>query len=232
MRDIRNKLRETDPEFCLMTEGTIDALMTDVDVFHGLGPGSMITPDAFPAMFRYTFPESIIIQLNPNPILPGYEANYAAIHGLRHEIMSRYQADADYLAHGKIPGVQDYSTVNYPPDIHKIRETAPESAIKYLYKLIQFENEHAEFFRNGTFIDEDGIEYSGENILSKGFKSGELIGVVVWNTDLSVKKEYKVSVPGHKLIDVSEPGNAKIDPDAALGANSLRLLVFRKSRRQ
>ena len=228
MHDIREKLKKNNPDFLLMTEGTTDLLLTEVDVFHGLGPGSVITDNAFPSLFRYTFPESIIIQLNAIPMLPRYDANYAAIYGIRHEIMCRYEADAEYLATGKMPEKDDYKTVNSPPVLGKILEVSHQEATSYAHQLMQFENDNKEFFRNGKFIDEEGIEYHGEDILAKGFVSGEKIGVVVWNKNLSEKKEFSLSVSGYQLISTSEPGKATASPSSALDANSLRLLVFEK----
>jgi len=228
LHKIRNKLRETDPDFALITEGTIDALLTDIDVFHGLGPGSIITEHAFPSMFRYTFPESIIIQLNDNPIVPRFDANYATVYGLRHEIMSRYQADSEYLAKGVMPEKKDYNTVNYPPDVNKILAVQQEEAMDYSYDLIQFENENMGFFRTGKFIDEEGIIADGKDILAKGFKNGNRIGVVVWNMNLTQKRDYSVSLPGYKFIKASEPGNLMAGSSSPLDANSLRLLIYEK----
>lgn len=228
MRDIREKLKKDNPDFLLMTEGTTDLLLTEVDVFHGLGPGSVITENAFPALFRYTFPESIILQLNAIPMLPRYDANYAAIYGIRHEIMCRYEADAEYLATGKMPETEDYKTVNSPPVLSKILEVSNEEAIAYAHQLMQFENDHKDFFRNGKFIDEEGIEYRGEDILAKGFVNGDKIGVVVWNRNLSEKKDFSLSVRGYRLAAASEPGRATVSPSSALDANSLRLLIFEK----
>ena len=228
MQDIRGSLKERDPDFLLMTEGTLDLLMTQVDVFHGLGPGSVITPNAFPSMFRYTFPESIIIQLNAIPMLPRYEANYAAVHGIRHEIMCRYEADADYLASGKMPNQDDYKTVNSPPVLEKILEVSPEEAAAYSHRLIQFENEHKAFFRNGTFVDEQGFHYTGKDILARGFVNGSRMGVVVWNMNVSESREVSVSVPGYRFVSAAEPGKTDVKTPSALGPNSLRLLVYEK----
>ena len=230
MHDIRSRMKEIDPEFSIITEGTVDALLTDVDVFHGLGPGSMITTHSFPEMFRYTFPESIIIQLNPSPALTRYDANYAAVYGLRHEIMCRYEPDADYLRYGKIPSAESYSDlfVNDPPIVKKMTQVSPEEVTSYTNMLIRFENENSRFFRNGRFIDQDGIEVNGDDILAKGFISGEQMGVVVWNKHLSEERDFLISVPGYRLLKAAEPGNHDAKAFSPLPANSVRLLSFGK----
>lgn len=231
MHDIRNKMKEIDPEFSIITEGTVDELLTDIDVFHGLGPGSTITPNAFPEMFRYTFPESIIIQLNSSPANDRYNANYATVYGLRHEIMSRYEADAEYLKSGIIPTRESYSEcfVNDPPVLSTMNKVSALEVTSYTHDLLQFENDNASFFRNGKFIDEDGIEVSGDDILAKGFINGGKMGVVVWNKNLLEKRNFSVSVPGYNLVKSTEPKDLEVGASSPLNANSIRLLIFEKN---
>jgi hypothetical protein len=231
MKDIRNRMKEIDPRMSIITEGTVDALLTDIDVFHGLGPGSIITPNAYPAMFRYTFPESIIIQLNACPATSRYDANYATVFGLRHEIMCRYEADAEYLRTGKIPTRESYYDlwINDPPILSKITEAPADEVARYTHALIQFENDHAGFFRTGKFIDEVGINVNGNDILAKGFTDGNRIGVVVWNRHMSEKRDFTLSVPGYRMIKASEPGKPEVKADSPVDANSLRIIVFGKN---
>lgn len=230
MKDIRNRMKEIDPQMSIITEGTVDALLTDIDVFHGLGPGSIITPNAFPSMFRYTFPESIIIQLNACPATTKSDANYATVYGLRHEIMCRYEADAEYLRTGKMPTRESYYDlfVNDPPVLAKILEAPAGEVTSYTHDLIQFENENSGFFRTGKFIDEVGINVNGKDILAKGFTDGNRIGVVVCNRHLTEKRDFTVTVSGYRLLKASEPRNPDVTASAPLNANSVRLLIFEK----
>lgn len=224
MREVRNKMKAIDPEFSIITEGSIDELLTDIDVFHALGPTN------FPEMFRYTFPESIVIMLNASPATSRFDANYAALYGLRHEIMSRYEADADYLKYGKIPTAQSYADcfVNNPPPLHTMNQATPQEVTQYTHDLIGFENENNRFFRTGKFIDQDGIEFRGNDVAVKGFVNGTEIGVVAWNKHLSEKRDFSVSVPGYKLIKASEPGKPDAEASSPLDPNSIRLLVFER----
>ncbi len=231
MHDIRASMKETDPEFSIITEGTVDALLPEIDVFHGLGPGSIITPNSFPEMFRYTFPESIIIQLNPSPALTRYDANYAAVYGLRHEIMCRYEPDTEYLKSGYLPSKNDYADlfINDPPSVKKITEAPAEEVSDYVHKLIEFENRYGLFFRRGKFIDQDGIEITGDDIVAKGFLSGNQTGVVVWNKNLTESRNFSVSVKGSVLQKQTGPGLCEDQSAMVLEANSLRLLIFEKN---
>lgn len=227
MHDIREKMKEKDPEFMIMTEGINDTMLPDVDLFQGV-PGNVKAPYLFPEMFRYTFPEAIAITLNSDPGLNRYDANYSAVYGLRNQIMSRYPADTRYLQSGKIPENKDYQHVNNPPDIKKFTGTPAGEVTAYTHDLFQFEKENSGFFRSGKFIDEDGIVASGSDIVAKGFVSGDRLGVVVWNKHPAEKRDFSVSVPGYRLNRASEPENKEVNPSSPLDANSIRLLVYDK----
>lgn len=226
MHDIREKLRQIDPEFSVMTEGLNDALLSDVDFFQGVP--NLNTPFLFPEMFRYTFPEVISVTVNPSPGLNRFDANYSTVYGLRHQIMSRYPADVDYLLNGKIPNESDYSNITGPPDIGRFTKVSAEETMKYMHELFQFENSNSDFFRTGKFIDEEGVEVTGDDIMAKGFLNGNRIGVVVWNQHLTEERDYSVSVPGYRLTGVSEPGRKSVTNTSPLSANSIRLLEFKK----
>ena len=231
MKEVRNKMQETDPEFPIITEGTVDALLPYVDAFHGLGPGQRVSPNGFPELFRYTFPESIIIQLNSSPAMKRSDVNFASVYGLRHEIMCRYEPDADYLRSGKIPTKEDYKNyfIKDPPDLNTITDASAKETELYAHSIIQFENDNSIFFRNGKFIDQEGINVSGNDILAKGFVNGKKIGVVLWNQHLSEQRNFSISVPGYKLIKSSEPNKPDVNANSPLVANSLRLLIFEKN---
>jgi hypothetical protein len=227
MHDIREKLKKIDPEFVIMTEGINDALLVDVDLFQGV-PGNINAPYCFPEMFRYTFPEAIGIALNANPGLSRFNANHEAIYGLRHEIMSRYQADVDYLQKGKLPEENSYPNINDHPDIKMLNSISAKEVTSYTHDLFQFENDNAGFFRYGKFIDEDGIQLNGKDILAKAFLDGKRMGVVVWNKHLSEKRDFSVSVKGYHIVKALEPGKPEVSVSSPLNADSIRLLVFEK----
>jgi hypothetical protein len=225
--EIRTMGKKINPEFSIMTEGINDALLCDVDFFQGIP--HLSTPFLFPEMFRYTFPEVIAVTLNADPGLHRYDANFSTVYGLRHEIMSRYPADAEYLQTGKLPDRNSYSNITGPPDIKRFTETSAEETSRYTHDLFKFENDNAEFLRSGRFIDEAGLQISGNSIMAKGFVNGNKIGVVVWNKHLSLKNDFSVTIPGYIQVKASEPGNDYVKGSSPLDPNTIRLIVFEKN---
>lgn len=224
----REKARVIKSDFIIMTEAMNDYVSKGIDFTHGLGASYAPSQNGFPSLFRYTFPELITTQRNPNPMITRTDANYAAIYGLRHEIESRYPGDVDYLLHGTLPTKESYLNVAGPPNIKKMNMEPAAKATQYVHSLIEFESTNAEFFRRGTFIDEEGIEVKGDDILAKGFINGDKLGVVVWNQHLSEKRNFSITTNGYKLINISEPQKQDIDVKTPLEPNSIRLIVFEK----
>jgi hypothetical protein len=223
----RERAREINPDFIVMTEGTNDKIIRGIDFHHGCGVSYQISRNGFPALFRYTFPELITTQRNSNPMITRTDANYAAIYGLRHEIESRYPGDVEYLLNGTLPGKESYTNVVMPPDIEKMNLEPADKATLYVHSLIEFEKENADFFRRGNFIDEEGIEVKGDDdVLAKGFINDDRLGVVVWNTHLTESKNFSLVVPGYRLINATEPGNKKAEAFSTLDTNSIRLLIY------
>jgi len=221
-------MKEINPDFILMAEGQTDATLNDIDYFHGCSSGYSIRPYGFPALFRYTFPELVATQRNPNPMISREEANFASVNGLRHEIESRYPADVSYLLKGILPGNDDYLNIHTPPDITRVRQVPAREVAAYVHSLLEFENENSDFFRYGKFIALNGIRLEGTDITANGFVNGNRIGVVVWNINLTEKRNFSVSVPGYKPVKAAEPGKTEVNASPPLDANSLRLVVFEK----
>ncbi len=231
LENIRNYMNKIDPEFIIMSEGHNDAVISYFDYLHGLGMGTLGLEQttAFPGLFRYTFPELRKTQRNSSPILPRIDANFATIYGLKHEIECRYNADVDYLLNSNIPTKESYADEAYfTPSIEELTEVSAKEAKEYIYLLIEFEKDHEEFLKFGKYIDEDGIEVLGENILAKGFLNRNRIGVIVWNTNKSEKRDFNISVPGYKLQKASEPGQVQVKALDSLNPNTIRMLIFEK----
>ena len=227
MHEIRTTLKKLNPEFVVMTEGVNDGVLTDIDYFHGWGDGTYPDTNAFPSLFKYTFPELVKTQRHSSPMLPRYHANFGTVTGQRHEIETRWEADVNYLKYGKLPDENSYKDEAYfAPDPKSINEIPADVATKYLHDLITFENQHAEFFRTGNFIDEEGFSVTGENIMAKGFKNGDRLGIVVWNQHKTEFRPYNIEISGYQLIESKEP---ELDNnDKALKPNSIRLLIYTK----
>jgi len=231
INEARQKAREINPDFVVMTEGTNDVIIRGIDFHHGCGVGFQLTvnQNAFPELFRYTFPELLTTQRNPNPMITRTDANFAAIYGQRHEIESRYPGDVEYLLKGTLPTAESYSNVVSPPDITKMNLVPAKEATDYVFSLIKFEQTNNDFFRYGKFIDREGIEITGKDIIAKGFINKNRTGVAVWNTNLSERRDFSVSIPGYKLVKATEPGKTEVNASLPLDANSVRLLIFEKN---
>ena len=230
MSEIREKVKITNPDFVVITEGTDDALMKGLDYSWGYGIGVAPAPNVFPELFKYTFPEYVVNQRNALPMITRTDANFAAIYGFRHEIECRYPGDVEYLINGTLPIAESYSNVTAPPNIIKMNLVSAIEATKYVKTLIDFEKKNSVFFRQGKFIDREGIEVTGNDIVAKGFINGNRIGVVVWNQSESGKGEFSVTVPEYKAISAMEPGNDMIEVSSPLEPNSIRLIVFEKTK--
>lgn len=227
MNEIRSTLKKLNPEFVVMTEGVNDGVLTDIDYFHGWGDGTYPDADAFPGLFKYTFPELVKTQRHSSPMLPRYQANFGTVTGQRHEIETRWEADVNYLKYGRLPDENSYKDEAYfPPNPKSLNEVPAETASKYLHDLITFENQHAEFFRTGKFIDEEGFTVTGQDIMAKGFLNGNRLGIVVWNQHKTEKRPYQIEITGYQLIESKEPETD--NKEKALKPNSIRLLIYSK----
>ena len=85
VKAITDALHKRDPNFVVMTEGLVDGLMGHMPYYHGCVPGNFTfkpTPGqiTFPDMFRYTFPELVQTQRNPNPLMDRTIANFACFY--------------------------------------------------------------------------------------------------------------------------------------------------------
>lgn len=231
VREIREAARKINPEFIVMTEGTDDAILSGIDYFHGWGNGFQPSENTFPTLFRYTFPEIVMTQRNPNPMVTRKEANFAAVRGLRHEIESRYTGDVEYLENRIMPDRSTYSDeyVNYPPNVEEVNQVSPREAEKYLHGLIEFEKEHSNLLWNGKFIAQKGLTVEGEDIVARGYAGNDKLGVMVWNRHLSEERDFSVSASGYRLAEADEPlSETEVQPLSPLKANSIRLLVFER----
>jgi hypothetical protein len=236
LNEIRTKMKYINPEFIIMTEATHDGVITEIDYHHGWGIGSALEPPrfagdlhTFTSLFRYTFPELIETQRNINPVITRSEANFSAIFGLRHEIETRYDEDVNYLLNEILPDSTSYSNVTYvPPLYQKINEMPAKEATKYIHDLIDFENQNAEFFRYGTFIDEKGFKVNGKNIIAKGFLNGDRLGIVVWNTDEKEESAFSIEISGYDFGEAKEISSPKVSINSPLSENSIRLIVYTK----
>lgn len=237
VKDIADAMREVNPEFVVMTEGIHDTLLDGIAFVHGWGCGfaaagarhNMFGGDnTFPALFRAVFPDLPMIQRHPNPCIDRHQANFAAVHGLRHEIETRYRPDVRYLAEDVVPEENDYANcAYYPPDTDLIRRTKPAEAREYLRALIAFERQYAEFLYQGEFIGDNG-SCESPGLITNGYTVADgRLAVCVWNSG-DVEQKCVLNMPGYDLVECSEPENKNPNSDAPLPAESVRIYLFKQ----
>lgn len=225
VRRIRQHVKEVDPEFGVLTELVTDCLCQHVDLIHGHGMGTSNQPGSFPEMFRYTFPEMIVTQRHPSPLLDRAAANFAVLYGLRHELEFRYAPDVRLMRQSAVPSYRDYIDVVNKPNIGLLRREPRDEAQAYLKRLIAFERKHADLLWHGRFVDEEPLALQGQGVRAKAFMADEHLGVVVWNMSDRSQRVH-VDVPGYRLADADSPATQKRDPTAPVPAGSIRLLRF------
>ncbi|MCG2462080.1 DUF6259 domain-containing protein [Flavobacteriaceae bacterium F89] len=226
VQEVQKQMKSIDNSFIVMTEANNCYIQLGID--YGHGGGYSLSKYSYPDMYRYTFPEFIETQRNPNPLLTRTDANYALIYGLRTEIESRYTADVDYLLNSMKPSDNSYSTVNYPPDINKMKNTSTEETMKYTSSLISLKRKYSNFFYQGKFISDDGFEVIGEDIVGKGFKNGDELAITVWNQNKYKSGNFEIKLNGYRLTDCEEIGQKCNNPFKNLGSNSIRVLKFKR----
>jgi len=153
--------------------------------------------------------------------------NYTLAFGLRYEIESRYIPDRDYLLDGRIPEVGDYGVVLSKPDISLVRTLPPKETAEYLKKAAAFQKKNAALLMTGTFVDTEGFAFSGPGLVAKGFGAGDLLGVLLWNTQ-DKPAAFTLSVPRASLTSASEPEKDNVEAFSELAPQSVRLLVWKR----
>lgn len=241
VREVADTMKRKAPGFIVMTEGIHDSVLDSVAMFHGCMVG-VFTPAekelqgrldgtaaevVFPEMFRYTFPEVLMTQRHPTPMLSRLAANYACVYGLRFEIESRYAPDVRYLKTGELPQKADYADVLNPPDVAMMNGTPAAEAARYLRQLAAFQERFAPLLRKGRFEDDRGFVLKGEGLIAKAYSGGDQLGVLVWNLGQE-PAEFTLSVPGGSLVTAAEPERDGVEPGSALPAQSVRMIVWQR----
>jgi hypothetical protein len=222
---VRERVKRVDPDFAVLAELITDCLCQHVDLIHGHGMGTSNQPGSFPEMFRYTFPEMIVTQRHPSPLLNQGLANFAVLYGLRHELEFRYAPDVRLMREGVVQAYRDYIDVVHKPNIGLLRREPRAAAQAYLKTLITFERKHADLLARGRFVDEVPFTFKGNGVRAKAFARGGRLGVVLWNTSNEPQRT-TVDVPGYRLVGADAPGSDAVDATAPLPANSIRLLRY------
>lgn len=242
LRRIGEHMKQVNPDFIVMTEGLHDSVADSVSLFHGCMLG-MFTADcsetperlrgekvsnAFPEMFRYTYPEVMSTVRVPTPMMDRAMANYTCAYGLRYEIESRYAPDVRYLKEGRLPEAAEYEQVLSKPDLGMMNATLPAEATRYLKQAIEFGRANAALLWNGRFTDGEGFAFQGDGLVAKGFAAQDRFGVLVWNPG-EKPAPFTLDVPGAALLSASEPEAGAVEAFSSMPPQTVRLLVWRRN---
>lgn len=245
MMYVQQEMAKIDPEFVVMTEGILDSQMNTVDMFHGSSPALVLpskektikridesdTYSHFAEMYRYTFPEAIILGRLPNPAHTRFTLNYLLAYGSRNEMELRYAADRKYVQDNIIPTKEDYANVTGAPNIELMREAGdPVEAEAYYKKVLTFQKKHSDLLMNGRFLaDRDvKLEASSKYVMANAFEAADgKLGVVVWNVS-DEPVSYKVSYPGYTVKSICAPDAEGLRPGDPIAPESVHLVLFER----
>lgn len=251
LEKIHREMKKINPNFIILTEGWHDMACCGVPYFHASGiirgavpPEKIMIALAekskcevtFPAMFRYTFPESEVTIRNPFPVEHPRYSNYACFYAFNHEIEIRYPTDVTTIRTKSNPTVESYKkdAVNgvggLQGAIDALGKTTAQDCMIYTKKLIDFQRANSEFLLTGRFIDTCGFSFKG-NVVAVGFDSKDKLGVLVWNPNAN-ETAFELSVPNARAIRAAGPDEPTRSNDffKPLAPNSLRLIVFEKNK--
>ncbi|MBQ0081434.1 MAG: hypothetical protein KBS95_07820 [Alistipes sp.] len=240
---VRNYMKEIDPEFIVITEGTIDMETSAIDLFHGCTYGvynpsqkqmadrcEMTAPAVlFPEMLRYTLPHLEATVRHPSPVASRMLINYAITFGLRHEIESRYMADREYLLTNQIPKTEDYLNVRSKPNLKLVQSVDPIQMATYSKQVLSLQKKYSSTLLEGTFMDDEGLSLKAPNkVIAKLFvsKNGREASVVVWNTSENEEVKYSVKLSGYRSRTTNAPEG--IVQKQRLGPQSVHVINFVK----
>lgn len=115
LRRLAERIRADYPKFMLVTEWLADMSCQHFGFVHGCGPGFTPGAHAFPAAFRYTFPEIVCTNRHGGYDENGWRshASFALLHGLRYDM-------SVHLCRGSMADLPEYS--RYFPRLRRMLE--------------------------------------------------------------------------------------------------------------
>jgi hypothetical protein len=200
---LRALARKLDPDFVVGTEHFTDAFAHGVDFVHGAGPGYQDGPESYPALTRYTFPETIVTNRHPSPRLNRRQANFAVTYGFRIEYEIRYRGDGTVVTENIWPGRDAYANVCSLPDVAMLEQADLGLLEAYARALGEMRHRNSDLLLEGTFMHTDGFELDSEGVIATAFVAQATPGdvqathraVVLWNPTAEIRR-YRIAVPG------------------------------------
>lgn len=246
MMYIQQEMAKINPDFVVMVEGILDSQMNTVDMYHGSSPAIVLPAKEafmqrfddsalysyFAELYRYTFPEAIMLARQPNPAQTRFTLHYGLAYGVRNEMELRYSGDRKYVEHNVVPTEEDYANVTGAPDLNVIREAGdPLESEKYYKKVLTFQKRHSDLLMNGRFLAGKGVKFECDSkyVMANAFTAvgGDKLGILVWNiSDAPVT--YQVSYPGFVAKSVVSPDKESVSLGDSLDPESVHLVLFER----
>lgn len=242
---VRTEMAKINPDFIVMTEGTQDAELSAIDLYHGCTYGVYVPGDAetdalvdkdalpfhcCPEILKYTLPQMECTVRHPCPVANRRLMNYGITYGFKHEIESRYAADKKYLLEDYIPEVEDYGNVISKPNLKLVRNEDAVAMRIYSKQVLDLKRKYTEALLEGTFKDDLGVNLTTDGkLVAKVFEAcdGTYSAAVVWNTSKDAAAEYAITLDGRKPVSVDSPeGEAEL---GKIAAESVQVVIFDKN---
>ncbi|MDD6735969.1 MAG: DUF6259 domain-containing protein [Clostridiales bacterium] len=162
------------------TEWTIDRISEEVDFVHGCGFGQNFSEDAYPYVFKYTFPDVLISNRFLHDEREGWkrDLNYAFTFGLIFDV-SIYRGRAE--------------SVNIVPEY-----------AAYVKKLIDFRKKYLEFFTEGA-LNMPSVSIP-EGVKAAEYRLNGKCIMTVWNDSDEAVEMFGKTIPSDS-VDILEPEN-------------------------
>ena len=178
-------------------QGALAAASTDADTVRILN---------YPALFRYSFPETIITIRNPAPHIGDRMANFALTYGFRPEMELRYQADCDDV----------------------LNDTYKTSRL-YALKINELRKKYADQLLRGEFRDTDELVAVLKGLTATSFVNGDTMAAVLWNdTSDAIELKSFAANAQWKLKEASSIAKTTAKLPATIAAGQILVVLFAK----
>jgi hypothetical protein len=198
-RQLRANVKALNPEAAMCMEHTVDVFGQHMDIAHSTS-GARPQPRAFPALYRYTFPEHICTNRECGEDEEDYltKANYTFVYGLRFDMTI-------FRCRGTLSDIPHYAA--------------------YLGQLNRIRDEHSALLLEGTFVDDEGFELDNPSIVAKSYKAAGRLAVVAWNPT-SQGQSLRIRAPGYRLVEVATVDGETDLPLETLSPNQIAVFLY------
>ena len=205
---LRERYAESDPDFALGAEGTVDALAQYCHYTHGYPANN--GPERWFNFFRYTFPEFIFTDRGQrDDVNAKRHVNNTVLDGQRNDIEI-------FRCRGLISDSPEYQA--------------------YLAKANAIKERYRDCLLYGRYNDCFGFSCSNPLLDARSFVSGDRMAVVVanQNTGRARRLRARISVPGYRFEEASVTGGkvSRSGRRVRLGQYDMAVLLFSRDPRK